>query len=517
MRRSSETGALLGSVRVIMFVGVLSICDDMGNGFSSGLLDQHLLIGTAEALPMVVDMAAYFGRRIDAVLKNNGSAVWDRILETECGGMNDVLYQLYRVTAAPLHLRLAHLFDKQSWFGGLLNGTDILAGHHANTHLALTVGGATRADVLGDSAYAGAVSFFSKTLSQAHAYATGGSNYREFWNAAHSQGASLFSATDHFAGHDNEESCTTYNFLKIQQHLFRWSAAPEAMEMYSHSMENGVLGIQHSEPGVMIYLLPLGNGVTKGNSSRGWGTPLNSFWCCYGTGIESFSKLADSIYFKATTSDGLTVARYVSSTLNYVLQDGAVFSMTQQSTVNFNQSATFTVTKVRQASAGSAATAAPLDMRLRVPSWAGKGSTVTLNGNKVGAIAAGCYVVVTGHVWKAGDVVAVKFPTKVVLRALDDRGNSCSSKGLACVASFMYGDVLLVGLEHTLGASNELVVPSADPSAWVAEDPASEARKIRFTAKTAHRTVTLMPLSEVIEERYTVYYNITVAGGASKQ
>ena len=513
MRRSSETGALLGSVRVIMFVGVLSICDDMGNGFSSGLLDQHLLIGTAEALPMVVDMAAYFGRRIDAVLKNNGSAVWDRILETECGGMNDVLYQLYRVTAAPLHLRLAHLFDKQSWFGGLLNGTDILAGHHANTHLALTVGGATRADVLGDSAYAGAVSFFSKTLSQAHAYATGGSNYREFWNAAHSQGASLFSATDHFAGHDNEESCTTYNFLKIQQHLFRWSAAPEAMEMYSHSMENGVLGIQHSEPGVMIYLLPLGNGVTKGNSSRGWGTPLNSFWCCYGTGIESFSKLADSIYFKATKADSLTVARYVSSALDFTLKDGTMFGMEQQSTMNFNQSATLTITKAGQA--GAVATGVPLAVKLRVPSWAGKGSTVTLNGNKVGAVAAGGYVTITGHVWKAGDVIAVAFPTKVVLRALDDSSNSCG-KGVACVSSFMFGDVLLVGLEDAVGASNELTVPSAEPSTWVTEAPDSTPRRIRFTAKTARRSVTLMPLSEVIDERYTVYYSFSIPSSSSK-
>ena len=51
------------------------------------------------------------------------------------------------------------------------------------------------------------------------------------------------------------------------------------MDMYNHALLNGVLGIQNPhEPGVMIYLLPLGNGVTKGNSSRSWGTPMNSFW-----------------------------------------------------------------------------------------------------------------------------------------------------------------------------------------------------------------------------------------------
>lgn len=49
--------------------------------------------------------------------------------------------------------------------------------------------------------------------------------------------------------------------------------------------------------GVLLYLLPLGAGQSKGGSSHGWGTPLHSFWCCYGSSVESFSKLSDSIYF----------------------------------------------------------------------------------------------------------------------------------------------------------------------------------------------------------------------------
>lgn len=43
-----------------------------------------------------------------------------------------------------------------------------------------------------------------------------------------------------------------------------------------------------------------GSGNSKGDSrgwTHGWGDPYNTFWCCYGTAVESFSKLADSIYF----------------------------------------------------------------------------------------------------------------------------------------------------------------------------------------------------------------------------
>ena len=29
---------------------------------------------------------------------------------------------------------------------------------------------------------------------------------------------------------------------------------------------------------------------------KGWGTPFDSFWCCYGTAVESFAKLADGVF-----------------------------------------------------------------------------------------------------------------------------------------------------------------------------------------------------------------------------
>lgn len=49
--------------------------------------------------------------------------------------------------------------------------------------------------------------------------------------------------------------------------------------------------------GVLLYLLPMGAGQGKGDNTHGWGTPLHSFWCCYGSSVESFAKLVDSIYF----------------------------------------------------------------------------------------------------------------------------------------------------------------------------------------------------------------------------
>ena len=50
--------------------------------------------------------------------------------------------------------------------------------------------------------------------------------------------------------------------------------------------------------GVIIYLMPLGAGNSRDDSWHHWSTPLNSFWCCSGSIVESFGKLMDSIYFQ---------------------------------------------------------------------------------------------------------------------------------------------------------------------------------------------------------------------------
>lgn len=61
-------------------------------------------------------------------------------------------------------------------------------------------------------------------------------------------------------------------------------------DYYERALTNGVLSIQRgTEPGVMIYMLPLGPGTSKAHSYHKWGTKFDSFWCCYGTGTTTFS------------------------------------------------------------------------------------------------------------------------------------------------------------------------------------------------------------------------------------
>ena len=61
-----------------------------------------------QALEVLKKMAAYFYRRITHVIAANGTQVWEQVLGTEAGGMNDVMYKLFRITRDPDHLTMAH-------------------------------------------------------------------------------------------------------------------------------------------------------------------------------------------------------------------------------------------------------------------------------------------------------------------------------------------------------------------------------------------------------------------------
>jgi uncharacterized protein len=119
----------------------------------------------------------------------------------------------------------------------------------------------------------------------------------------------------------NEETCATYNFLKVgngqplisssspsrilrlcsplqvSRNLFRWTKEAKYADHYERLLINGIMGNQRgTQPGVMLYFLPMGPGRSKSVSGQspsglppknpgGWGGPNDTFWCCYGTGI----------------------------------------------------------------------------------------------------------------------------------------------------------------------------------------------------------------------------------------
>ncbi len=99
--------------------------------------------------------------------------------------------------------------------------------------------------------------------------------------------------------------------LKLTQHIFSWSADPRAMDYYERALFNGILPTQKpGDGGAIMYYVPMRSGLFKI-----FGIPDSSYYCCNGTGIESFGKFGTSIYSHDT--GGVFVNLFIASELNW--------------------------------------------------------------------------------------------------------------------------------------------------------------------------------------------------------
>uniref|UniRef100_A0A5B7A8L3 Alpha-L-arabinofuranosidase B arabinose-binding domain-containing protein n=1 Tax=Davidia involucrata TaxID=16924 RepID=A0A5B7A8L3_DAVIN len=421
----------------------------------AGLLDQHILAGNGQALKMVNWMVEFFYNRVQNVILNHSIERHWLSLNEETGGMNDVLYRLYSITGDQKHLLLAHLFDKPCFLGLLAVKVDDISGFHANTHIPIVIGSQMRYEVTGDQLYKEIGTFFMDIVNSSHSYATGGTSVREFWSDPKRLASTLQT--------ENEESCTTYNMLKVSRHLFRWTKEMAYADYYERALTNGVLSIQRGrEPGVMIYMLPQGRGDSKARSYHGWGTKFDSFWCCYGTGIESFSKLGDSIYFEEEGKvPGLYIIQYISSSLDW--KSGQILlSQKVEPVVSWDRrlQVTLTISSTKQG-AGQSST-----LNLRIPLWTySNGAKAVLNGQDLSLPTPGNFLSVTRK-WSPGDKISLDLPITLRTEAIkDDRPEYAS------VQAILYGPYLLAGLTS---ADWDIKTESATSlSDWITPIPAA--------------------------------------------
>ncbi|KAF8769618.1 hypothetical protein HU200_006212 [Digitaria exilis] len=368
-----------------------------------GLLDQYTVAGNSKALDMVVKMANYFSDRVKNVIqKYSIERHWESLNE-ETGGMNDVLYQLYTITA------------------------DSISGFHSNTHIPVVIGAQMRYEVTGDPLYKQIATFFMDTINSSHSYATGGTSAGEFWTDPKHLAETLST--------ENEESCTTYNMLKAPGH-------------------------------------------SKAVSYHGWGTKYESFWCCYGTGIESFSKLGDSIYFEEKgDTPALNIIQYIPSTFNW---KAAGLTVTQQiktlsSSDQYLQiSLSFSAEKSQSAK-----------LNVRIPSWTfADGAGATLNNKDLGSLSPGSFLSITKQ-WNSEDHLSLRFPIRLRTEAIkDDRPEYASLQAVS------FGPFVLAGL--STGDWDAKAGNSSTISDWITTVPSVyNSQLVTFTQVSNGKTFVL--------------------------
>jgi hypothetical protein len=305
-----------------------------------------------------------------------------RALGNEHGGMNEVLANLYAVTGNPDHLKLARAFNHEAVFAGLAAGEDKLNGLHANTQIPKITGAARQYELTGDQRLHHIAEFFWQRVALNRSYVIGGDSDREH-----------FFPTNDFSKHlspETAETCNTYNMLKLTRHLFEWEPSAKLMDFYERGLYNQILASQDPESGMMTYFVPLQTGRFKTYS-----TPLQSFWCCVGTGMENHAKYGDTIYFHGR--DALYVNLFIPSELHWTDKGVAVRQETK-----FPEEETTTLTF-------DCASPAKFALHIRRPAWAGA-MTVRVNGRKQKVMTGpGSYLTIE-RVWRKQDKVEVRLP-----------------------------------------------------------------------------------------------------------
>lgn len=440
----------------------------------AGMFDMYRLAGNKQALEVLEGMASW----ADGYTASKTEAHMQDILNTEYGGMNEVLYNLAGATGDDRWATAGDRFTKKIFFNPLASRRDELRGLHVNTHIPQVIGAARRYELSGDMRFHDVADYFWYEVVGARTYVTGGTSNGEAWLAQPRQLASELKRSVSTA-----ECCCCYNMMKLTRQLYSWTGDPRYFDYYERALFNHRLGTIRPESGATQYYLSLTPGAW-----RTFNFEDKSFWCCTGTGVEEFSKLNDSIYWK--DERGVYVNLFISSDLNWSEKG---FRLRQETKFPGVASTAFHITVDK-----------PLQLALsvRIPEWMSGGS-VKINGKPVEASASPGSYLTLSRVWKTGDRVEMDLPMRLRVEAMPDDPKT---------QAVLYGPIVLAGDLGTEGLTKELIIGVSSPQprkAGAVEIPPLQmsamrpaGRPLTFQMKGA----TLMPLSEILDRRYTVYW-----------
>lgn len=226
----------------------------------------------------------------------------------------------------------------------------------------------------------------------------------------------------------------------------------------------------------MIYMLPQAPGRSKAVSYHGWGTKYDSFWCCYGTGIESFSKLGDSIYFEEKgETPALSIIQYIPSTFNWKT---AGVTVTQELEPLSSLDMNLQVSLSFSGKNGQSAT-----LNVRIPTWtSASGAKATLNDKDLGSVTPGSLLSVTKQ-WSSNDHLSLQFPVALRTEAIkDDRPEYASLQAI------LFGPFVLAGLS----SGDWDAKTGSAVSDWITAVPSSHnSQLMTFTQESSGKTFVL--------------------------
>jgi DUF1680 family protein len=475
----------------------------------AGLRDAYRFTGNRTAL----ELEAKFAEWAEGILAPLDYEQIQRMLNTEFGGMNEIMVDLYADTSDERWLELSYKFEHEPFIQPLMRHQDDLAGTHGNTQVPKLIGSTDRYTYVGTPEDILAAAFFWDRVVQYHTFATGGHGTDEYFGPPGQLSGRIDGRT--------AETCNIYNMLKLTRLLFAVRPDAHYADFHERALFNHILGSIDPEDGRTCYMVPVGRGV-----QREYQNMLRSFTCCVGSGMESHALHGDGIYYES--GDTLWVTLYAPSTADW---SAAGLQLAMDTAFPEGETANLTLTL-----------AAPkaFTLALRRPYWAGDGFSVRVNGESVPVgerveepdpasrrrtrsqydypDAASGFVRIE-RTWHSGDTVELTLPKSLWLEPLPDDPR---------VAAVMWGPLVLagdIGPERARGRveGEGIEPPPTVPALVAAERPVESWVKplagapIRFRtdgvgrepdAAGAVRDVDLVPFYRLHRRTYAAYWDL---------
>jgi uncharacterized protein len=373
----------------------------------------------------------------------------------------------YQRGAGDRYKELGTRYLNDKFFSPLAAGQNVLAGKHAYSHINALSSAMQAYLTLGSEMHLRAAkNAFDMLLGQS--FVTGGWGPDEQLRATDSDDlyASLRGTHSSF-----ETPCGSYAHFKITRCLLRVTRDSRYGDSMERVMYNTVLGAKPLEPdGHAFYYSDYNFDGRKVYSNHG-------FPCCSGTLPQVATDYGINSYFG--DSHGVYVNLFVPSTLRWQ-QNGTSVSLTQKGSypndgiVEFQ----FELSKPTDFAAN-----------FRIPAWS-EGASISINGNRVTTpVIPGTFASISRE-WKNGDRVALDFPVKMRLEAINLRHPD--------TVALMRGPIVLFP-----------IAPGSQPITRQQLLSATDAGNGKWQAQTASTPMTMLPFTKINDEQYSTYLKVS--------
>jgi DUF1680 family protein len=441
----------------------------------AGLRDAYRFTGNRTALELEIRFAGW----AETIMSKLTPEQTQQMLNTEFGGMNEVLADLYADTGDKRWLTLSHRFDHNAFLDPLKRREDKLAGQHGNTQVPKMLGVLMQYIYTGDQSEGTAAEFFWDAVVNDHTYATGGHGKDEYFGPPDQLAERVDGRTN--------ETCNVYNMLKMTRRLFAIHPDIKYAEFEERALFNHILASMDPEDGRTCYMVPIGRGVRHEYQDM-----FRSFTCCVGSGMESHALHGDGIYYES--GDRLWINLYVPSTANW--NDTTV---TMSTTFPEGDAASLKLTLPHPKS---------FTLALRRPSWAGDGFAVKVNGKNLTTLPRPGSYVELKRTWKTGDSISLVLPKTLHIEGLPDNNRR---------AALLWGPLVLaadLGPERRGGPTDAPSLVTSDKSLAEWLQPVRDNLGVFRTAGVgrsadgAMSEVEFVPFYRLHRRTYSVYWDL---------